>query len=128
MEAFYEQKAVPSPETEGSILVIQADDKVVPMVRDEPADPPARRGKGQKKTKKKESVVTAIYTVEPYVRTPEQMADALSPPRSRTGRGIETRCLSVTTANSCWQGSPSHDEGQGLCHRTPGPTSRLTGR
>ena len=77
VEAFYEQKAVPSPETEGSILVIQADGKGVPMVRDEPANQPARRGKGQKKTKKKESVVTAIYTVEPYVRTPQQMAEAL---------------------------------------------------
>jgi hypothetical protein len=77
VEAFYEQKAVPSPETEGSILVIQADGKGVPMVREKPADQPARRGKGQKKTKKKESVVTAIYTVEPYVRTPEQMVDAL---------------------------------------------------
>jgi hypothetical protein len=77
VEAFYEQKAVPSPETEGSILVIQADGKGVPMVRDKSADQPARRGKGQKKTKKKESVVTAIYTVEPYVRTPEQMVDAL---------------------------------------------------
>jgi hypothetical protein len=77
VEAFYEQKAVPPPETEGSILVIQADGKGVPMVRDESADQPVRRGKGQKKTKKKESVVTAIYTVEPYVRTPQQMADAL---------------------------------------------------
>jgi hypothetical protein len=73
VEAFYEQKAVPPPEREGSILVIQADGKGVPMVRDEPANQPARRGKGQKKTKKKESVVTAIYTVEPYERTPEQM-------------------------------------------------------
>jgi hypothetical protein len=77
VEAFYEQKAVPPPETEGSILVIQADGKGVPMVRDGPADEPVRRGKGQKKTKKKESVVTAIYTVEPYVRMPQQMADAL---------------------------------------------------
>ncbi len=77
VEAFYEQKAVPPSETEGSILVIQADGKGVPMVRDEPANQPARRGKGQKKTKKKESVVTAIYTIEPYLRTPQQVADAL---------------------------------------------------
>jgi len=77
VEAFYEQKAAPSPETEGSILVIQADGKGVPMVRDQPADQPARRGKGQKRTKKKESVVTAIYTIEPYPRTPQWMADAL---------------------------------------------------
>ena len=77
VEAFYEQKAAPSPETEGSILVVQADGKGVPMVRDQPVDQPARLGKGQKRTKKKESVVTAIYTIEPYPRTPQCMADAL---------------------------------------------------
>jgi hypothetical protein len=77
VEPFYEQKATPSPETEGPILVIQADGKGVPMVRDEPMDQPARRGKGQKRTKKKEAVVTAIYTIEPFSRTPQQVADAL---------------------------------------------------
>ena len=77
VEAFYEQKAAPPLETEGSILVIQADGKGVPMVRDESANQPARRGKGQKKTKKKESVVTAIYTIAPYLRTPQQVVDAL---------------------------------------------------
>ncbi len=77
VEAFYEQKAAPPLEAEGPILVIQADGKGIPMIRDEPADQPARRGKGQKRTKKKESVVTAIYTIEPYPRTPQWMADAL---------------------------------------------------
>jgi hypothetical protein len=77
VEAFYEQKAAPPPADEGAILVIQADGKGVPMVRAESADPPARRGKGQKRTEKKESVVTAVYSIEPYPRTPQQMADAL---------------------------------------------------
>ena len=77
VEAFYEQKATPCLETEGPILVIQADGKGVPMVRTKPADQSARRGKGQKRTKKKEAVVTAIYTIAPYPRTPQQVADAL---------------------------------------------------
>jgi len=77
VDAFYEQKAVPPLESEGPILVIQADGKGVPMVRDEPARPSARRGKGEKRTKKKEAVVTAIYTIEPYHRTPEQVVEAL---------------------------------------------------
>jgi hypothetical protein len=77
VEAFYEQKTPLPVETESSILVIQADGKGVPMVRDESAKQPARRGKGQKKTKKKESVVTAIYTIAPYLRTPQQVTDAL---------------------------------------------------
>ena len=77
VEAFYEQKAVPPPETEGSILVIQADGKGVPMVRTGPASPSARRGKGEKRTKKKEAVVTAVYTIGSYFRTPQEVAEAL---------------------------------------------------
>jgi hypothetical protein len=84
VEAFYGQKATPPPEAEGSNLVIQADGKGVPMVRSEAMDPTARRGKGQKRTKKKESVVTAIYTIEPYLRTPAQVADALLPETEQT--------------------------------------------
>jgi len=77
VEDFYEQKAVPPPKTEGSILVVQADGKGVPMVRSESASPPARRGKGEKRTKKKEAVLTTIYTIEPYHRTPEEVVEAL---------------------------------------------------
>ncbi|MBN2258486.1 MAG: ISKra4 family transposase, partial [Anaerolineaceae bacterium] len=84
VEAFYEQKATPPPEVEGSILVVQADGKGVPMVRTEAMEPTARLGKGQKRTKKKESVVTAIYTIEPYLRTPQQVADALLPETEQT--------------------------------------------
>jgi hypothetical protein len=84
VEAFYEQKATPPPEAEGSILVVQADGKGVPMVRTEATEPTARLGKGQKRTKKKESVVTAIYTIEPYLRTPEQVAEALVPEAGQT--------------------------------------------
>jgi len=75
--AFYEQKEAPPAETEGTILVAQADGKGVPMVRTEPASKPARLGKGQKKTKKKEAVATSIYTIEPYRRTPQELVDAL---------------------------------------------------
>ena len=77
VEAFYEQKTVPSAEAEGPILVVQADGKGVPMVRTEPANQPARRGKGQKRTKKKEAVATAIYTIAPYHRSPQEVAKAL---------------------------------------------------
>jgi hypothetical protein len=77
VDAFYEQKAVPPAEAEGAILVVQADGKGVPMVRTDPAPQTVRRGKGEKRTKKKEAVVTAIYTIEPYDRTPQEVADAL---------------------------------------------------
>jgi hypothetical protein len=77
VEAFYEQKAVPPPADEGSILVVQADGKGVPMVRAQPTPQSARRGKGEKRTRKKEAVVTTIYTINPYFRTPQQVAEAL---------------------------------------------------
>jgi len=79
VEAFYEQKETPSAEHEGSILVVQADGKGVPMKRDEPTVKAARRGKGQKRAKKKEAVVTAIYTIAPYERTPQDVTNALVP-------------------------------------------------
>lgn len=59
--AFYEQKAAPPVESEGPILVVQAD----------------RLSKGQKRTKKKEAVTTGIYTIQRYRRTPQEVVEAL---------------------------------------------------
>lgn len=76
VKAYYQQRApFPSAE-EGSILVAQADGKGVPMVRAE-LDWKVRRGKGDKKTHKKEAIATAVYTIEPYFRTPEEVLNAL---------------------------------------------------
>jgi hypothetical protein len=76
VKAYYYQKApFPSAE-EGPILVAQADGKGVPMVRGE-LDLKVRRGKGDKKTQKKEAIATAVYTIEPYFRTPEEVLSAL---------------------------------------------------
>jgi hypothetical protein len=75
---FYAQ---PHPATElatvGSILVVQADGKGVPMVQPAVADPPLRLKKGQKRTKKQEAIVTSLYTIAPYVRTPQDVRAAL---------------------------------------------------
>jgi hypothetical protein len=78
VKADYDQKApFPSVE-EGPILVAQADGKGVPMVRHETeAETKTRRGKGDKKTKKKEAIATAVYTIDPYPRTPQEVLDAL---------------------------------------------------
>ena len=83
VETFYVQKAIPAPETEGSILVVQADGKGVPMKRDQPAVQAARLSKGQKRTKKKEAIVTAHYTIEPYSRTPQDIVEALVPKKDQ---------------------------------------------
>jgi len=87
VKAYYAQKdPVPTAE-EGPILVAQADGKGVPMVRRETADLKVRRGKGDKKTRKKEAIATAVYTIAPYYRTPQDVVNALfkkgDPPSGR---------------------------------------------
>jgi len=77
VKAFYTQKTPFPAEEEGHLLVAQADGKGVPMVRSETANPKARRGKGEKKTHKKEAIAVAVYTIEPYLRTPQAVVDAL---------------------------------------------------
>lgn len=94
--AFYEQKAAPPVQTEGPILVVQADGKGVPMLRTESAAKPARLSKGQKRTKKKEAVTTGIYTIEPYRRTPQEVTEALL----RAGEGDDaTEQASITPSH-----------------------------
>lgn len=73
VEVFYAQKPPPLIDTEAEILVIQADGKGVPIVQETPADPKARLGKGQKRGRKKEAIVTTVYTIGYAPRTPEQV-------------------------------------------------------
>ena len=75
---FYEQPAESTaPPLVGTILVVQADGKGVPMVQPPPQTPCVRLGKGQKRTKKKEAVVTGLYSIAPYCRTPQEVVAAL---------------------------------------------------
>lgn len=68
---YYQHHAPAAPETEAEILVAQADGKGVPMVYAAASSKAVRLGKGQKRTKKKEAVVTGLYTTAPRLRTPE---------------------------------------------------------
>jgi hypothetical protein len=86
VKAYYAQKTPFPMAEEGPILVAQADGKGVPLVRRE-MDVKVRRGKGDKKTQKKEAIATAVYTIDPYLRTPEEVVKALfkkgEPPAER---------------------------------------------
>lgn len=77
VEAYYDQKLPPEPVLEATILVAQADGKGVPMILEEDENKaksePVRLGKGQKRGKKKEAMVTSIYTIAPAIRTPEEV-------------------------------------------------------
>lgn len=77
VEAYYAQKPPPSPEDEAEILVIQADGKGVPIVRKTSAKPKLRLGKGEKRGRKKEAVVTTVYTIAANPRTPEEVVASL---------------------------------------------------
>lgn len=77
VKAFYHHQGRFPVQEEGRILVVQADGKGVPMVRREIAPLKARRGKGDKKARKKEAIAIAVYTIEPYLRTPQEVVDAL---------------------------------------------------
>src|SRR5262249_35584048 len=76
--AFYDQPPSPHPPAPlGTILVAQADGKGVPMGQPPVATTPGRVGKAQKRTTQKAATVAALYTIAPYVRTPQDVLAAL---------------------------------------------------
>lgn len=78
VDAFYAQPADPRAiQLFGTILVAQADGKGVPMVQPLDTAHAVRLGKGEKRSKKREAIVTAVYTIMPYHRTPEDVLAAL---------------------------------------------------
>ncbi len=78
VDAFYTRPPLPLVAPAATILVVQADGKGVPQVPAPQAPPaPTRLGKGQKRTTKKEAVVTSLYRIAPYPRTPEEVVAAL---------------------------------------------------
>ncbi len=86
VEPFQNNLPVPKPTEEAPILVVTADCKGVPLVRSalgpeettEPALPALanqRRGKGEKANKKRMAAVGAVYTIDPFVRTADEVID-----------------------------------------------------
>jgi hypothetical protein len=78
VSAFQESASKPPAEEEGSILVLTADGKGVPMCRDAEQDPPAIRGrrkKGEKANKKRMACVGGVYTIDPFVRAAADVVD-----------------------------------------------------
>jgi hypothetical protein len=75
--AFQGSLEVPPPEEEGSLLVVTADGKGVPMRRPPQVGPQPhhRRTKGEKANKKQMACVGAVYSIEPFVRKAEDIID-----------------------------------------------------
>ncbi len=74
--AYYEQKPAPLAADEAEILVIQADGKGVPIILEKPSPKPVRLGKGQKRGRKKEAIVTTVYTIATNPRTPKDVSNS----------------------------------------------------
>jgi hypothetical protein len=97
VEVFQDRLPVPAAATEGPLLVVTADCKGVPLVRkalvsEEALDTPLpalanrRRGKGQKANKKKMAAVGAVYTIEPFPRTADDVIDEVMRKEARARR------------------------------------------
>jgi hypothetical protein len=89
--AFYRQQPPPPVASEASILVIQADGKGVPMVRQPPDSGKVRLSKGAKHHRKKEAVVTGVYTIVPRLRTPADVIASLFHPTPTAAPAAQPR-------------------------------------
>jgi hypothetical protein len=74
---YYEQKPAPTAADEAEILVVQSDGKGVPIILEKPSPDPVRLGKGQKRGRKKEAIVTTVYTIAMNPRTPQDVVDSI---------------------------------------------------
>jgi hypothetical protein len=95
--AFQDRLPVPEAAEEGPLLVVTADCKGVPLVRtalppEETTDTPLpalanqRRGKGEKANKKRMAAVGAVYTIEPFVRTADDVIEEVLRKEARARR------------------------------------------
>src|SRR4051812_26451075 len=97
VEVFQDRLPVPEAAEEAPLLVVTADCKGVPLVRK--ALPPAevtdaplpaaahrRRGKGEKANKKRMAAVGAVYTIEPFVRTADDVIEEVMRKEARARR------------------------------------------
>jgi hypothetical protein len=77
VRAYYESRDIPETAPKDIIMVASADGKGIRMTRQDSPPPEARRGRGNRKTAKKEATVTALYTISPYKRGSDDIIRAL---------------------------------------------------
>jgi hypothetical protein len=88
---FWEAQPKPKASAQGEVLVVSADGKGIVMRRPEAAPPaPAHRHKGDKASHKRMATVGTAYTVDRYVRTPEEVLAALFRDGDRPQEGRPT--------------------------------------
>jgi hypothetical protein len=90
---FRDQQEVPTPDQEGSIVVLTADCKGVPMRNQEGAHDnghrrhvPKEGQEGKKAGHKRMACVGSVYTIDPFVRTAEDIVDEVMNRRRKKDR------------------------------------------
>jgi hypothetical protein len=89
-ERFHLNQAPPPANEEGELLVVTADGKGVPMRRplEERVRTSPRRGKGEKANKKQMAYVGAVYSIDRYRRTADDVLDELRRRECRKDRPV----------------------------------------
>ena len=85
VDSFRQSQPTPPSEEEGAILVLTSDGKGVPMRKDEPAKS-GRRKKGEKANKKRMACVGSVYSIEPFVRSADDVVDEVMREAARKDR------------------------------------------
>lgn len=91
-DAYHTQQAVPPAKEEGAILVQSADGKGVPIrhAADTRLIEEHRGRSGPKPDRKKMATLGAVYSIDPHVRTPEEVVESLfrqpGTPREKSNR------------------------------------------
>jgi hypothetical protein len=92
-EAFWAAQPPPPPEQEGALMVCTADGKGVPIrgAATVPvmAEPPMKAG--PKPGRKKIALLGSVYTVDPFVRTPQAVLEALFRTPGESAKAPEAR-------------------------------------
>ena len=86
VEGFWAANPAPASETEGSILVLTADGKGVPMRREGQPSKSVRLKKGEKANRKRQACVGAVYTIAPFVRRAEDVVNEVLREQRQTQR------------------------------------------
>ena len=76
-DAFYAQRPADPASPAASILVVAVDCKGIPIVKPPRNQRSVRRTKGQKANPKKMATVAAVFTRQPWIRTPQQVVQSL---------------------------------------------------
>ena len=95
VDPYYHSLGVRAPDSEGKVLAVAVDGKGVPILKGEPAEHRVRLRKGEKRSRKKEAVVSAVYTIDAHPRSAEdvlrEVRDGETPPQRPRPRNKRVR-------------------------------------